>query len=149
MMKTMEDVKKYIRDSNRESSVNISSFDFFISHWKEYIKLRKLDGDSGPQFPRSYGIEEREEFYKDISFGGWGGASGHDSVIIAYDALLGCDGDWNELCKRGVLHGGDNDSTGTIAAAWFGAVHGFKESPSRTIRMLNLMTCVKSSEDKL
>ena len=31
------------------------------------------------------------------------------SVIIAYDALLGCNGDWKELVLRGVLHGGDND----------------------------------------
>jgi ADP-ribosylarginine hydrolase len=34
---------------------------------------------------------------------------------------------WEELCLRGVLHGGDNDSTGTIAGAWYGALYGFKE----------------------
>ena len=32
-----------------------------------------------------------------------------------YDALLGCDGKWEELVLRGVIHGGDNDSTGTIS----------------------------------
>jgi ADP-ribosylarginine hydrolase len=26
---------------------------------------------------------------------------------------------------RGMLHGGDNDSTGTIAGAWYGAMKGF------------------------
>ncbi len=64
---------------------------------------------------------------------GWGGSSGHDSVIIAYDALLGCKGSWEEFCNRGILHGGvmiitieslidpgDNDSTGAIGGAWFG-----------------------------
>ena len=56
----------------------------------------------------------------------WPGSNGLGSVLIAYDALLGCKGDWNELCLRGVLHGGDNDSTGTIAGAWFGAMYGFK-----------------------
>lgn len=52
-------------------------------------------------------------------------ASGHDSVIIAYDALLGSLYNWSELCLRGVLHGGDNDTTGTIACAWYGAYKGF------------------------
>jgi len=30
---------------------------------------------------------------------------------------------------RGVLHGGDNDSTGAIACAWFGALYGFTGVP--------------------
>jgi len=30
---------------------------------------------------------------------------------------------------RGILHGGDNDSTGTIGGAWFGAYYGFKNVP--------------------
>jgi hypothetical protein len=35
---------------------------------------------------------EREHFYKEVSYHGNGGASGHDSVIIAYDVILGCKG---------------------------------------------------------
>ncbi len=54
-------------------------------------------------FPVVYGVREREEFYKSVSFEGWGGSSGHDAVLIAYDALLGCAGNWNELCLRGIL----------------------------------------------
>lgn len=46
-------------------------------------------------------------------------------MIIAYDAMLGCDNNWNELVLRGVLHGGDNDSTGTICCAFYGALAGF------------------------
>ncbi|KAF0974415.1 hypothetical protein FDP41_006447 [Naegleria fowleri] len=61
------------------------------------------------------------------SFDGWAGASGDDSVIIGYDALLGSNGDWEQLVHRGVLHGGDNDSTGCIAATWFGAFYGFPD----------------------
>jgi ADP-ribosylarginine hydrolase len=34
---------------------------------------------------------------------------------------------WEEVCLRGMLHGGDSDSTGTIAAAWYGALYGFDE----------------------
>lgn len=43
---------------------------------------------------------------------GWGGASGHDAPLIAYDALLFAPDNWEEVCLRGILHGGDNDSTG-------------------------------------
>lgn len=27
--------------------------------------------------------------------------------MIAYDALLGCGGDWTELCNRSMFHGGE------------------------------------------
>ncbi len=54
-------------------------------------------------------------------------------MIIAYDALLGARDNWEELCLRAMLHGGDSDSTGTIAAAWFGAAFGFKNVPKNHI----------------
>lgn len=73
---------------------------------------------------------KRDEFYNSLAWAGWGGASGHDSIIIAYDALLGSNGDWEELVLRGVLHGGDNDSTGTICCAWYGAMFGFSGVPT-------------------
>jgi hypothetical protein len=42
----------------------------------------------------------------------WAGSNGLDSVLIAYDCFLACDGDWKKLCFMAMLHGGDNDSTG-------------------------------------
>lgn len=27
--------------------------------------------------------------------------------MIAYDAILGCGGDWTELCNRAMFHGGE------------------------------------------
>jgi ADP-ribosylarginine hydrolase len=80
-------------------------------------------------FPENFGVPQRDEYYKAISWSGWGGSSGHDSVIIAYDALLGCSGDWNEFLRRGALHGGDSDSTGAIGAAWFGVLYGYQGVP--------------------
>ena len=74
-------------------------------------------------------MDERDQFYKSISFEGMGGASGHDVCIIAYDALLGCQGSWEELCSRSCLHAGDSDSKGTLACAWWGALVGFKDVP--------------------
>ena len=54
-----------------------------------------------------------------------------DSELLAcrYDALLAAGSSWEELCMRAVLHGGDNDSTGAIACAWFGALCGFTGVP--------------------
>jgi ADP-ribosylarginine hydrolase len=70
-------------------------------------------------FPALYGVRERDVFYRSVSARGVNpGSSGHDSVLIAYDGLLGAESSWEELCRRAVLHGGDNDTTGTIAAAW-------------------------------
>ena len=42
---------------------------------------------------------------------------------------------------RGILHGGDNDTTGTIAGAWFGAYYGWKGVPK--IHYKHLEDCKK------
>ncbi len=99
----------------------------FQDFWFEYLKDRKIDlPNSRPSFPEKYGVRERDEYYKVISKGGWPGALGVDSCIIAYDALLGSNDSWEELMLRAALHGGDSDSTGCIAGSWFGAIYGFK-----------------------
>jgi len=49
---------------------------------------------------------------------------------------LGCQGDWTEFCLRGILHGGDNDSTGTIGGCWFGALYGLKNIPETHMKDL-------------
>eukprot|EP01105_Mastigella_eilhardi_P025766 TRINITY_DN7115_c0_g1_i1.p1 TRINITY_DN7115_c0_g1~~TRINITY_DN7115_c0_g1_i1.p1 ORF type:complete len:687 (+),score=170.15 TRINITY_DN7115_c0_g1_i1:37-2097(+) len=78
----------------------------------------------------------RDRFYTSLSHNGKGGASGHDSVIIAYDAVLGSRGSWEQLVRRAALHGGDNDSTGAIAGAWWGARYGFANVPPTNWEML-------------
>ncbi len=90
-----------------------------------------------PLFPTPYGVVERDRFYRSLSSAGWGGASGHDSVLIAYDAVLGAGGCWEELVARAVLHGGDNDSTGTIAGVRL-AFLGF----CLLFSFVRLLTCV-------
>jgi ADP-ribosylarginine hydrolase len=94
-------------------------------------------------------------FYRKISFGSWPGATGIDSVLIAYDAILGAetfktDSDkWEEFCLRGVLHGGDNDSTGAIGGAWFGALHGFSGVPLKNYKEVEDNVKLKNLGDKL
>lgn len=85
-----------------------------------------MDGVSPPTFPAKYGVEERDSFYTSLSHSGWGGSSGHDAPMIAYDALLGAGDSWTELAHRAFFHGGDSDSTAAIAACWWGAMYGFR-----------------------
>jgi ADP-ribosylglycohydrolase len=55
------------------------------------------------------------------------GASGLEVVILSYEAiLLSCNPEtkkinFDSLINYGVLHAGDNDSTGAIVGAWYGA----------------------------
>ncbi|KAL9645414.1 hypothetical protein ABK040_002613 [Willaertia magna] len=93
---------------------------------KEELQLLNLFENLTPKFPDNYGIEERDEYYAQYAFRGWAGASGDDSCIIAYDSIL-CAGpnNYETMMLNSALHGGDSDSTGTIAAAWYGAMYGW------------------------
>ena len=122
--------KEYVEEIGRDVAQNIAHWDYFGDRWREYLKERQIDnGQSSPSFPEQYGPSERDKFYCSVSFSGWGGASGHDAPMIAYDALLGSGSSWEELCKRGMFHGGDSDSTGIIAAACWGAMNGYLNVP--------------------
>ena len=108
--------------------------DRFYEKCAQYAKKRKLSMDPNTpveaSFPDDYtDVSVRHKFYLGMEPHKWPGSNGCDSCLIAYDALLGAKSDWNELCLRGMLHGGDNDSTGTIAGAWFGALYGFEGVP--------------------
>lgn len=130
LLKTLDIAWEYIEKEGRDVEENRKHWSYFKDHWIKYLSTRGIsDGQSQPKFPTPYGPLERDAFYKSVSFSGWGGASGHDAPMIAYDALLGCGNSWEELCKRGMFHGGDSDSTGIIAAACWGAMNGFEGVP--------------------
>uniref|UniRef100_A0A672TUI6 Inactive ADP-ribosyltransferase ARH2 n=1 Tax=Strigops habroptila TaxID=2489341 RepID=A0A672TUI6_STRHB len=67
--------------------------------------------------------------YRRWSSEGRGGRRGHDAPMIAYDALLGCGGDWTELCNRSMFHGGESAATGSIAGCLYGLVYGLSKVP--------------------
>ena len=138
LLDVLEPAWKYVEESGRDVKENKAAWGYFKGKWTDYLSLRGiLDGESEPSFPKSYGVKERDVFYKSVSFNGVGGASGHDSTIIAYDALLGCNwSSWDELCLRGMLHGGDSDSTGIIVGACWGAWRGFKGVPEAHYKQL-------------
>jgi ADP-ribosylarginine hydrolase len=79
------------------------AWDYFENAWKKYLDLRNLtSGNNRPVFPQNFDIEARDNFYSSLSFAGWGGASGHDAPMIAYDATLGSDDPI--LYQRGIKH---------------------------------------------
>lgn len=130
LMDTLNKAKQYVCKSGHDAKENLEAWDYFENAWKKYLEMRNLTSGCGPvEFPAEYDIADRDKFYKSLSFAGWGGASGHDAPMIAYDALLGSNDSWMEVCKRGILHSGDNDSTGVMIGAWFGALYGFQGVP--------------------
>ena len=130
LVQTLDLAWEYVEECGRDVGENRSHWSYFKENWTGYLQTRGiLDGQTEPAFPDKYGVAERDAFYKSLSYGGWGGASGHDAPMIAYDALLGSGESWSELVHRAVLHGGDSDSTGIIAAASWGAMHGFRGVP--------------------
>jgi len=115
----------------RQGPENADSFATFVDKWTEFLQLRGIEhADTAPApapaFPAVYGVKERDEVYTHFSFDGWGGASGYDAPLIAYDALLWAGDSWINLVSAGCLHSGDSDSTGTMACAWWGAMKGFE-----------------------
>lgn len=60
--------------------------------------------------------------------------------VCRYDALLAAGDSWVKLCHHGVFHGGDSDSTGCIAGAWFGALYGLGSVPPKHYKV---GVCVK------
>ena len=128
LMDTLPKVQAYIKESKIDVQSNLKHFDYFTDKWRNYLENRGIsDGKSDPKFPEKFDVKDRDAFYKSLSFSGWGGSSGHDAPMIAYDALLSYNGTWPDLCSRSMFHSGDSDSTGVIAACCYGAMFGFKD----------------------
>mmetsp|Transcript_15854 Transcript_15854/g.22076 ORF Transcript_15854/g.22076 Transcript_15854/m.22076 type:complete len:425 (-) Transcript_15854:662-1936(-) len=128
LIDTVPAVTDYLKASGRNVTENLDAMHSFVDSWKNYLKLRKNDSltCTSADFPASHNsVAERDKFYHSLSWSGWGGSGGNDATIIAYDSLLWSGPSWETLCLTGILHGGDNDSTGAIAGAWWGALYGF------------------------
>ena len=164
LMQTLPMAKEFIESSGRDLEENCQNWDYFETQWKNFLMRRKIeDGKSEPVFDyNDTSVKERDAFYKELSFDGTGGASGHDAPMIAYEALLGSlksniidasptqkRRQWVELCKRSMLHGGDSDSTGIIAAACWGAMEGFSGVPENHYKTLEYRDELVSLGDEL
>eukprot|EP01091_Cochliopodium_minus_P016112 TRINITY_DN5933_c0_g1_i2.p1 TRINITY_DN5933_c0_g1~~TRINITY_DN5933_c0_g1_i2.p1 ORF type:complete len:382 (+),score=123.40 TRINITY_DN5933_c0_g1_i2:59-1147(+) len=157
LMEIIPQLEKYLEENYDEETYknNIGASGYFIEKWENYLTLRKLTKEDVLKgdclvFPSNFDqVEERDIYYKTLSFCGWAGASGHDASIIGYDALLYAGGDFEKLCLCGMLHAGDSDSTGTIAGALFGALYGFKGIPETLYKKLEYKERMVKLADQL
>jgi ADP-ribosylarginine hydrolase len=132
LMDVLHNAMMYIRIAGRDVRENENSWHNFVDPWEHFLRVRGIrDGKSKPKFDKQFSEPWfRDSFYLQFTEKDHcPGACGHDAPMIAYDALLASGDNWEELCKRGMLHGGDNDSTGVIAGACFGALYGFAGVP--------------------
>lgn len=135
-------INKYIETSNRDYNEYKNDVHTFINKWSIYMN-HKFNDDGSIIYRRSTkNLVYRTNYYYD-NFGFhdknnemFPGSGGDDSVIIAYDALLDSEGNWEKLIFYAMLHGGDTDTTGCIAASWYGAIYGYGDVPLSRIDIL-------------
>ncbi|KAM4697513.1 ADP-ribosylhydrolase ARH1-like [Rhinophrynus dorsalis] len=150
LMEALPLALQYTLSTERESEYHLEAWEYFRESWERYLSERGLLHGSGPvTFPPSYGPAERDVVYKHWSLDGWAGRSGHDAPMIAYDALLGAGGSWEELCCRAMFHGGDSDSTGVIAGCCWGARYGLSGVPEGNYIELEYRERLESAADTL
>lgn len=144
-----------------EWSKHHDSIDYFVNMWKKYIRLRfgeihQFDDHSSnttkillpePEWADDWEhrYELRDDFARAFRYSDWYGSSGHDAVILAYDALLytvehsdmqnHSYAPYVRLMTLAALNEGDSDSIASIAGAWFGAAYGMTHLPDSTCQL--------------
>ncbi len=109
--------------------------DLFFSEDKKPLKL-KTSENLISRFKIMYDIDKsllEIENYKNIA-----GGNGQSAIIMAYNAVLDCDGNWEKLVYYSMLHGGDSDTVGAIAAGFYGAIYGLSNVPEHLLKHLEM-----------
>lgn len=140
-------VMKYIKSVGRDVEHFEKDYHVFMNKWHRYID-DKFDENKKPRVRRSdknlilrsnYYLEafslfsqaspHRQGNVSNSKNYGFIGSGGDDSVIIAYDCLFDAKDNWEKLIVYSMLHMGDTDTTGSIAAGLFGAMYGMDNIP--------------------
>ena len=123
-----EKIDKIIEDSHIDSEIYKEYKYEFINTWRAFNDVYFNDETTMFKF-----IAFRMDYFLSIirnrPANYFIGSSGHDSVIIAYHALLECSGSFEKLVVYSMLHMGDSDTTGCIAGAFFSIVYGTENVP--------------------
>lgn len=127
--------KNYIFNSYKKDKI------IFVNKWKNYIEDR-FDENSF-QYKKSLIMKyphQRSLYYNKFSSKEnemYPGAGGDDSVIIAFDCFMDCEGSWEKVVTYSMLHVGDSDSTGAMCGMLYGLYYGY--NPINTIMKDNLI----------
>jgi ADP-ribosylarginine hydrolase len=137
---------KYLKSDKLKSFLSLNNLDQvydhsqYIRYWQKYIDTKfdkhgnplRIRANSNPMHRIRY---YHDNFYKGgISY--QIGSSGYLCMIMAFDALLDCDGCWEKLVVYAMLHSGDSDTIGAVAGGLYGAKYGFCDVPEKMTRYI-------------
>jgi ADP-ribosylarginine hydrolase len=152
-----ERIRKYIDINNFDV---FSDYHNFIKKWKIYLDSR-FNKKQKPIFSKIYTnlIYRSGVFFRsfidasDVSSGKYIsdiiGADGAVSLIMAYDGLIECSGNWEKLIYYTMLHCGDSDTVGAIAGGLYGCVYGFGDVPDIQLKYLEYKKDLYNLGEKL
>lgn len=133
----------YLRSDKLKAFMSLKNLDqvydhtMYIRYWQKYIDT-KFDENKNPLIIRANTnpMHRIRYYYENFHKGTSSkeiGASGFLCMIMAYDALLDCDGHWEKLIVYAMLHSGDSDTIGAVAGALYGAKYGFGDVPEQML----------------
>lgn len=115
-----------------------------IKIWKKYVELF-FSADKEPlNLKTSINLVSRFKIFMNLekelteNINNMVGSNGQTAVIMAYNALLDCDGNWEKLVYYSMLHGGDSDTVGSIAGGLYGSVYGSNNVPEHLLKYIEM-----------
>jgi ADP-ribosylglycohydrolase len=96
----------------------------FVGIWESYVNKRFNGLKPRIDLRIMENPVERIKYFED-NYGGQGfpGSRADDSLIMAYDSLLSCDGSLEKIIIFSAIHVGDSDTVASIALSWYAAVY--------------------------
>jgi ADP-ribosylglycohydrolase len=131
-----QEIKKYIDTENFNEFLDYIEY---INKWEIYVDTRFVDNRPLKTRSSSNMIFRIKYYYENFVKGTKTtiiGSAGHCAMIMAYDALLDCDGKWEKIVFYSILHPGDSDTVGAIACGLYGAVYGYGDVPANMFKYL-------------
>jgi ADP-ribosylarginine hydrolase len=139
-------IKSYTKNLYENNEEQMYSHYEYIRYWQKYIDT-KFDDNKEPIRNKAFSNPMHriryfnDNFHKidEISYqNGLGqiGSSGYLCMIMAFDAVLDCDGKWEKLIVYSMLHSGDSDTIGSIAGGIYGSVYGFGDVPKHMLKYI-------------
>lgn len=137
---------KYLKSDELKAFLTLKNIDqiydhnMYMRYWQKYIDT-KFDKNGKPHdIKTNHNPMHRiryfhDNFHKDTISKQIGG-SGFLCMIMAYDALLNCNGYWEKLIVYAMLHSGDSDTIGSISGGLYGAVYGYGDVPQNMLKYI-------------
>lgn len=146
-----DQIKKYLNYKTDEKGQfnDLNEYNLYIKMWQLYIARKFIDGKTITKKNLILRTKFHYDYFtKDDHNSTMIGDNGYSSVIMAYDSLIDAQASWEKLIFYGVLHIGDSDTVGCIAASWFGAMYGMHNIPKSNTKYLEYHDdLIKLSDD--